>query len=308
MFVLAAGGGAAWVLAHRMPVVLLYHEIAPEPKHLLGITPDVFERQLAWLDEDGYRIVALSDVVAEIEAGRPVPASWIALTFDDSLRATAEWAAPILRRHGARATFFIGSADPGHEGRLTWDDVRAFPQSGIAVGGHSRTHPWLPDLPDAEVAHEIGDDRRALERELGANVEFFAYPYGAMDARIAAAARQAGYRAAFAVTPGVAFGTADRFALRRSAVGPSSADPWIFRTLVSGYRPALKEGLCALFGIASPLRPGGRLGAVAWLRFGAVGAAGLAWLGWAAWTLRGWWSGRKGARPCYVLTCPPRRR
>jgi peptidoglycan/xylan/chitin deacetylase (PgdA/CDA1 family) len=102
---------------------------------------------------------------------------------------------------------------------LSWDDARRLAAAGMAVGAHTRTHPRLADLPEADQEAELSGSRADLERELGREVRTLAYPYGdarSFDATTARLARAAGYRAAFALTPGVSRpGRCDPFALPR---------------------------------------------------------------------------------------------
>lgn len=67
----------------------------------------------------------------------------------------------------------------------------------IDIGGHSATHRFLPALSDAELEREVVESRRRIHQATGTWPEFFAYPYGSCDARVCAATRSAGYRAAF---------------------------------------------------------------------------------------------------------------
>jgi peptidoglycan/xylan/chitin deacetylase (PgdA/CDA1 family) len=66
--------------------------------------------------------------------------------------------------------------------------------AGMAIGSHSRTHPYLT-RSDA-LTREVTGSRRDIERELGCAPEFFAYPFGEHNERLAGAVRDAGYHAA----------------------------------------------------------------------------------------------------------------
>ncbi len=98
---------------------------------------------------------------------------------------------------------------PDEFATLRWDDLRELAERGVEIGSHTISHPHLPRLGDAELTRELGESRARIEDELGSPCRYLAYPYGEQDARVRAAARRAGYDAAFAV-PG-----------RRSPV-----DPW----------------------------------------------------------------------------------
>jgi peptidoglycan/xylan/chitin deacetylase (PgdA/CDA1 family) len=71
------------------------------------------------------------------------------------------------------------------------------------VGFHTRGHYRLVSLPDSDLVEAVTAGRDVLERAARRRIDLIAYPYGAADARVAAAARDAGYSAGF-VGAGVA--------------------------------------------------------------------------------------------------------
>jgi peptidoglycan/xylan/chitin deacetylase (PgdA/CDA1 family) len=60
---------------------------------------------------------------------------------------------------------------------MTLEEARRCVESGIELGGHSRSHPSLARIPDAECRDEIDGGLRDL-REAGFTVKRFAYPFG----------------------------------------------------------------------------------------------------------------------------------
>ena len=90
---------------------------------------------------------------------------------------------------------------------------------GWEVGSHTVTHALLTEVDDARLAAELADSRRAIVERLGACATL-AYPYGIADARVAAAARSAGYLAACTLTGA----HVEDEPLRRPRVGMTSAD------------------------------------------------------------------------------------
>ncbi len=80
---------------------------------------------------------------------------------------------------------------------LTWDMVAAMYAAGLTIGSHSRRHALLTQEAGPRVLDELAGSRRALEHRLGARVEHLAYPDGAFDTRVVAAAGATGYRFAY---------------------------------------------------------------------------------------------------------------
>jgi endo-1,4-beta-xylanase len=122
------------------------------------------------------------------ERGTPAGCTgYVALTFDDGPTPVTRDLLELLDRRGVRATMFdIGSNVEAHP-----ELVKAQLDGGHAVENHSQTHPDLRTITDAEVTGEISHAQAEL-RAAGANPSWFRAPYGYTDARVAAAARDAG--------------------------------------------------------------------------------------------------------------------
>jgi peptidoglycan/xylan/chitin deacetylase (PgdA/CDA1 family) len=170
-------------------VVLCYHAVSDRWEHALAVRPRDFERQIRSLLRRGLRLH---------------------VTFDDAFRSIAD-ALPLLRRLDVPTTLFVCTdhADDGapltvpelarepHDelATMTWDELRRL--DGVAIGAHTRTHPHLRTLGDAELADELRTARARIEAELGRECRAFAYPYGEHDARVREAVRAAGYAEAY---------------------------------------------------------------------------------------------------------------
>jgi peptidoglycan/xylan/chitin deacetylase (PgdA/CDA1 family) len=76
-------------------------------------------------------------------------------------------------------------------------DVRALGEA-FEIGFHTVEHPLLTQLDDDALADALTSGRNRLAEESGRPIRLFAYPHGKADARVVAAARTAGYTAAFA--------------------------------------------------------------------------------------------------------------
>jgi len=170
--------------------ILMYHRIADDPEPGVApyfrvcTSPARFARQMQWLAETGWRAVGVTEALRLVATTPPQARRVCALTFDDGFRDFGLAAAPVLRRHGFRATVYLPTAFISQPRRsfqsaecLTWDEVRALHREGFEFGSHTVNHPQLHGLPWAEVRHELTAARQRLEHELGAAVDGFAYPY-----------------------------------------------------------------------------------------------------------------------------------
>jgi len=95
--------------------------------------------------------------------------------------------------------------------------LRALHAAGVEIGAHTVTHRDLTALPPVEAREELAASRAALEAIVQAPVTSAAYPYGAADGAVRAAARAAGLLAACRTQ--AAGRLADPFDLPRQAMG-----------------------------------------------------------------------------------------
>ncbi|HTM67837.1 MAG TPA: polysaccharide deacetylase family protein [Candidatus Binatia bacterium] len=180
--------------------IIVYHNIRAEnePHRRVDepyfVTPAQLEAELAFLQASGYASVSFDDLIAAFD-GRPLPAKPIVISFDDGRDNQYGTAFPLLARHGFKATFFVFTNAIGRPGYMTWDQLRAMRDAGMAVGSHTVYHPYLKKADDETLRREVVDSKAKIEAELGVPVTAFAYPFGLYDERVTAAVRDAGYLA-----------------------------------------------------------------------------------------------------------------
>lgn len=221
--------------------IIYYHRVAPGADPDTGVTPQVFDLQMSFLKRIGFHGVSLRTILD----GNSSSESNIAITFDDGYEDNLEWAAPILEKHGFRATIFCISGKPG--GVSDWDkdprwighpllsvsQMRDLDQRGFEIGSHTRSHPDLSKLSDCEVEDELIGSRRELEDSLGRQVETFCYPYGRYSPSSPEIAKKAGYRAARTtrrISPGR---IEDRYQLPARTISGEMSFPRFCATLVA---------------------------------------------------------------------------
>jgi peptidoglycan/xylan/chitin deacetylase (PgdA/CDA1 family) len=190
-------------------LVLCYHAVSPTCNATFSVLPDTLERQLTQLVRAGWRGATFSDAVLD-----PLAPKTLAVTFDDGFASVFDVAEPILTALGLRATAFVPTAFMGerqhlqwqgieawrgtpHEDELrcmTWDELGQLADRGWEIGSHTCHHPHLTTLPDAELREEMRGSFEQCSMRLGRACRSIAYPYGEVDVRVAALAREAGYQ------------------------------------------------------------------------------------------------------------------
>lgn len=107
------------------------------------------------------RILCCAVLFALTLAGRPadpVPERLVVLTFDDSVASHATFVAPLLKKHGFGATFFITEGfefTTDKEHYLTWEQVKALHAAGFEIGNHTRRHTAVPRQPPEQLRADV---------------------------------------------------------------------------------------------------------------------------------------------------------
>jgi peptidoglycan/xylan/chitin deacetylase (PgdA/CDA1 family) len=198
-------------------VVLCYHGVSESWPAATSVRPGDMEEQLEDFVRRGYGGATFSEALTNPPAERT-----LVVSFDDAHRSVLELAAPLLARLGLPGTVYVPTDYPGsgkamgwegydiwlgteHESELVcmnWDELGGLAADGWEIGSHTRSHPRLPRLSEAEIAAELVDSKQECERRLGAPCLSLAYPYGDHDERVVRAAREAGYRFAATIPRG----------------------------------------------------------------------------------------------------------
>ncbi len=215
--------------------ILMYHAVedAPRPpqyKHFY-VTAGEFAAQMRMLKSSGCTPILFGALAAARAGLAPLPPKPVLLTFDDGYANLLTNVHPLLRSLEFPYTVFLVSELVGKtnawvaaEGYaptplLDWPDILAMQaDGGVEFEGHTRTHPRLADLSEADVRREVTDSKTALEQKLGKALNTLCYPYGSVSERVAEIAADAGYTQAVTTEFGRARAADDPMRLPRISV------------------------------------------------------------------------------------------
>jgi len=200
-------------------IALMYHRVgvarnAWERKYC--ISPETFAEHMRALAARRMHPVRIEDFVGWLQGRTPLPPGSFLLTFDDGFLGVYEHAYPLLREMGWPATVFLVSGLIGAQDEWSRDEnptgatyallgeahIKEMRSNGMAFHSHSRHHVKLTELDDVRLREELEGSKRDLEQLMGEPISYLAYPYGQLNERVLAAAKAAGYEAAFSVQPG----------------------------------------------------------------------------------------------------------
>jgi peptidoglycan-N-acetylglucosamine deacetylase len=87
--------------------------------------------------------MATADADDATVARLPIPDRLVVLTFDDSVKSHFTVAAPILKRYGFSASFFITEGfafKTNKQDYMTWEEIKELDRMGFEIGNHTRDH------------------------------------------------------------------------------------------------------------------------------------------------------------------------
>ena len=236
------GGGELWQEKREEVLlpVLMYHEVRYDDPGKDAILPEEMERDLQYLQREGYTTVLMEDVVAFVYAGKSLPEKPILLTFDDGYESSYRRLFPLLKRYGAKAVISVigKSADefslmPEQGGpyvHASWKELLEMRDSGcIELQNHSYDlhhesggeqgcrRRWGENDFDYEdrIRRDVDRLQEELYRRTDALASTFAYPYGFYSNELEGIMEECGFLATLTCDFGMNRLTRDPDCLRR---------------------------------------------------------------------------------------------
>lgn len=206
--------------------VLMYHYIRvnPNPADKIGfnlsVTPASFTAQMDYLVSHDYHPIALDQLGAALLGTAQLPSKPIVVTFDDGYKDSYRSAWPILRQRNLKAVNFVITGFVGGPNYLNWEEIDQMKKSGVfTFGSHTVNHSALTYLDVERIKKEVGDSKNILQGHLGYQINWFAYPYGNVNAKVADIVKQSGYLGAFGTNNGIYHDTEVMYTLPRVRIG-----------------------------------------------------------------------------------------
>ena len=226
--------------------ILCYHRFAPSCDSPLCMPADIFEQQLRYLKENGYRVIGPEALADFLDYRKPIPKKAVMISVDDGYRSVYDVAYPILKKYGFTATLFIYIDYVGVSSQaITWDQLRELKREGFYIGSHSVAHSDLSKQKKDEddkayldrLKREIFRSKQIIDEKLGQDTIIFSYPFGRRNLTAASLARQAGYKIAVTVDRGSNPFFADPFLLKRDQILKRDMNHFASRLKTFNYYP-----------------------------------------------------------------------
>ena len=190
----------------KLPIIM-YHSLLKESARQGDyiISPDIFEKDLKYLEANGYTTIVMQDLINYVNKDIPLPVKPVMLTFDDGYYNNYYYAFPIVKKHRAKIVIspigyytdlFTGS-DPNHPNYsyCTWDQINEMKRSGLVeIQNHtynlhssSGTRLGAKKLKNESTADyvdllrtDLSKMQQKMKEQTGYIPTTFVYPFGAV--------------------------------------------------------------------------------------------------------------------------------
>ncbi len=234
--IVAISGLVVWLAGKYVVPIMTYHNINYTEKFEPNtVSPLNFDKQMNYLKANGYHVIGLDELVDGIKRKRVFPQKTVVITFDDGYQDNYQYAFPVLKKYHLTATFFVLPGLAGVDHFMTWDEIQEMEKGGMSFGSHSLTHPYLPEISEAEQRNQIRKSKELLEEKLGHPVACLAYPLGGFTEPIKKIVAKSGYQCACTTNRGRDRFNQDLYELKRIRFSDHDQSEFILWVKLSGY-------------------------------------------------------------------------
>ncbi|MDG1732597.1 MAG: polysaccharide deacetylase family protein [Thalassotalea sp.] len=184
-------------------VILVYHHVSDKTPKSTSITPQQFELHLQYFKDNGFKVIALNEVIEKLKAKQPLEDKTIVITFDDGYSDIFYAGHPLLKKYGYPYTMFINpNTVPSKPGvYLDWAQIKQMADEGVLIGNHGLVHDSLIKTPNGinpeqwldDKLHELVKSEQIIKDKVGQSWQYFALPYGEYTPQAQQKLEQLGY-------------------------------------------------------------------------------------------------------------------
>src|SRR3989344_3945580 len=184
--------------------ILMYHSVG-DNKAFFTVKAVQFERHLAYLAKNNFKVVFLSELIQKIKNKEPLE-KIVCLTFDDGYYDNYKEVFPLLQKYKMPATIFLPTGFIGKE-----------------FMPHTKRHIDLGSELHNDAILDIESSRKDIRELIGTDAGILAYPKGKYTSDIVAYLQKNNWRGAVTVEEGSVDHTSDVYLLKRNSIDSSTS-------------------------------------------------------------------------------------
>jgi len=219
--------------------ILMYNNIGtyPEPAMEDAVSAECFAGDMAWLVDNGYRVVPLTEALTLADSPLPIPEKLLALTFDGGYADVPRHVLPVLTRLGLPATFFIplpaiGKSLTVYGERIpcmNWSQIHDLAEAGFDIGAYLLCWQACNPSNEAQLIAEIRMAADIFPKKLGRSLCHVSVREGVPGKKVRTTLKESGIEAFLTKCPTKC--RTHRYAIGRIQI--DDEDPNIFRIKLS---------------------------------------------------------------------------
>ncbi len=208
--------------------IIMYHHVKNGGFGKDCISPYEFESDLAYLKENNYTTITMTDLINYVYEDTPLPDNPIILTFDDGYLSTYQYVYPLLKEYDMKIVLsVVGKSiddfsrvkdDHVAYAHITWEKLREMQDSGHAeiqnhtynlhkicngrYGCYQRDNETLSQYEQLLTEDTLKLQERAAEL-LGGAPTTFTYPYGKYNDTTEKIIKRLGFKATMSASYGL---------------------------------------------------------------------------------------------------------
>jgi peptidoglycan/xylan/chitin deacetylase (PgdA/CDA1 family) len=207
--------------------VLAYYRIQDQCDASPCLPAPLFDQQMAYLKDKGFRIISMADLFDFLHYKRAVPNRSVMITFDSTDTSMHTIIYPILKKYGFNATLFIHAdamnADPT---ALTWSQIKELRMHGFEVGSLGPSNKGVGGKKQKEdeqsflkrMKASLLHAKQIIDHELSQDTVYTALPFNQYNPQLINICDQIGYKMAFSEQQGSNPFFSDPLALKRYSI------------------------------------------------------------------------------------------
>ena len=179
---------------NKIPIIGL-HDIEDEIEIPIELSTSSFDILCSTLKDFGYETITFSELLKHLRYGKALPDKAAIITSDDGYQGNHSNAFPVLKEYGFVMTVFLvtGAIADEEDSRmnntvfnkrtdverpmLIWPEIHEMYDHGCEFLSHTENHVRLGLATDEEALDELISSRMEIEKRLGKDVDFFAWPF-----------------------------------------------------------------------------------------------------------------------------------
>lgn len=138
--------------------------------------------------------------IVKAQVSKPIPDKLVVLTFDDAAKSHFTYVAPLLKKYGFNATFFVCEfLQPAFSDTslyMSWPQIQQLQQQGFEIGNHTWHHTHVNKTDKAGLLKELTYIERKCDSLHIPKPVSFAYPGYDTDEKANSTLQQAGFQLA----------------------------------------------------------------------------------------------------------------